>query len=237
MTRTAHRLTAALLTLSAMVLGIGAAERPAEAATPDPTQVVITGDAATCPNGAPCYSPSQVTIQAGQAVTWTNATNKTHTVTCTSAPAGVACNGDSGSQSPTGFGENGNIAKSGGTYTFQFTTPGTYLYHSKGDSPNMVGEVDVQPSGPVTFAIGTPAPTSAPAATPTPTPSPSDTALPSASSSAAPGASASPSATDSGPIGVTPTSGGGGFPIIPVMLIILLAVGAAGGAVYLNRRG
>jgi len=71
------------------------------------------------------FSPSPLTIKAGTTVTWTNSDAVTHTVT---------------SDDGTTF-SSGNITN-GQTFTFTFSTPGTYTYHCA-IHPSMIGTVVV----------------------------------------------------------------------------------------------
>jgi plastocyanin len=65
--------------------------------------------------GTYSFSPASVTIKAGTKVTWTNNSVAPHTVTSdTGAPAAF---------------DSGTVSASGGTFSFTFTTPGTYTYH------------------------------------------------------------------------------------------------------------
>jgi plastocyanin len=60
------------------------------------------------------FSPSTTSIKAGTTVTWTDKTGAPHTVTS-----------DAGD--PASF--NGSLGGNGATFSFTFTTPGTYKYH------------------------------------------------------------------------------------------------------------
>ncbi|OGJ16335.1 hypothetical protein A3K74_01950 [Candidatus Pacearchaeota archaeon RBG_13_33_26] len=72
------------------------------------------------------FSPSTLTIKAGDTVIWTNMDSASHTVTS-----------DSGNEldSP-GFGKDG-------TYTHKFDTAGTYTYHCS-PHPSMKGTIIVE---------------------------------------------------------------------------------------------
>ena len=72
------------------------------------------------------FSPSTMTIKAGDSITWTNMDTVAHTVTS-----------DSGNEldSPR-FGK-------GQTYTYTFNTPGTYNYHCT-PHPSMKGTIIVK---------------------------------------------------------------------------------------------
>ncbi len=71
------------------------------------------------------FSPASLTVSVGTTVTWTNNDSTTHTVTS-----------DSGAFS------SGNLAN-GKTYSYKFTTAGTYAYHCSIHS-YMKGTVIVQ---------------------------------------------------------------------------------------------
>jgi plastocyanin len=71
------------------------------------------------------YGPSQLDVVPGQAVTWTNVSLRTHTVT-----------------SDTGLFDSGNV-RAGERFVFQFDRPGTYQYHCTIHS-NITGEIDVR---------------------------------------------------------------------------------------------
>jgi plastocyanin len=58
------------------------------------------------------YSPSAITITAGDTVTWTNKDEAPHDVTTTSAPVAI----------------HGATMSTGQSWSYRFTTPGTYSY-------------------------------------------------------------------------------------------------------------
>jgi plastocyanin len=62
------------------------------------------------------FTPSTLTITAGTTVTWKNATTVSHTVTSDDSKSF-----DSGTANP--------IAAQSGTFSFTFSTPGTFAYH------------------------------------------------------------------------------------------------------------
>lgn len=72
------------------------------------------------------FSPGTLTITVGTTVKWTNKDGVTHTVT-----------------SDNGLFNSGNIA-SNGTYTYSFTSTGTFEYHCA-IHPSMLGTVKVNP--------------------------------------------------------------------------------------------
>ena len=75
------------------------------------------------------FLPASVTVKVGTTVTWTNQDPYVHTVT-----------GD-GTNAPKGF-DSGNLS-TGKSYSFTFTTPGTFTYHCK-IHPQLIGSVIVQ---------------------------------------------------------------------------------------------
>src|SRR3954447_10851772 len=89
------------------------------------------------------YTPAALTIKVGTKVTWTNYDTAPHTVTVDSGPVKF--------NSPT--------LQKGDSFTYTFTTPGTYSYYCA-VHPDMVATVTVTGSGPT----GSPSP---PAPSPT----------------------------------------------------------------------
>lgn len=73
------------------------------------------------------YRPNPAQVKAGQAVTWTNQDDTTHTVT-----------GGTPGKKAGGF--DGKLDGPGSTYSFTFDTPGTYAYFCE-IHPSMTGEV------------------------------------------------------------------------------------------------
>lgn len=71
------------------------------------------------------FSPASLTVAVNSTVTWTNKDSYTHTVT-----------------SDTGLFDSGNIA-GGGTYSYKFTSKGTFKYHCKIHAM-MTGQIVVQ---------------------------------------------------------------------------------------------
>jgi plastocyanin len=71
------------------------------------------------------YRPSQLDVLPGETVSWTNVSQRTHTVT-----------------SDTGLFDSGNVF-GGGHFSMQFKTVGTYGYHCT-IHPNITGEIDVR---------------------------------------------------------------------------------------------
>jgi plastocyanin len=79
------------------------------------------------------FSPASLTVRVGDTVTWTNTDQAPHDVTTTSAPVPI--------HSPT--------LKTGMTWTYTFTTPGTYAYICS-IHPDMHATLVVQPAAPPT---------------------------------------------------------------------------------------
>ena len=96
---------------------------PAPTPTPTGSTVTIVPGASNLTTNA--FTPNPITVSAGTKVTWVNTDNITHT-----------------SVSDTGVWSSGNIA-AGATFSFTFSTAGTYPYHCV-LHPNMVGSVVVQ---------------------------------------------------------------------------------------------
>ncbi len=71
------------------------------------------------------YRPSQLDVLPGETVSWTNVSQRTHTVT-----------------SDTGLFDSGNV-DGGGHFAFRFDTPGEYRYHCT-IHPSITGEIDVR---------------------------------------------------------------------------------------------
>jgi plastocyanin len=71
------------------------------------------------------FVPSTITVSAGTTITWTNKDGMTHTVTSDAA-----------------LFDSGNIG-SGGTYSHNFATAGTYKYHCSIHPTTMLGKVIV----------------------------------------------------------------------------------------------
>src|SRR3954447_25972285 len=99
------------------------------------------------------YSPAALTIKVGTKVTWTNYDTAPHTVTVDSGPVKF--------NSPT--------LQKGDSFTYTFTTAGTYSYYCA-VHPDMTAKVVV--TGTPTGGTPTPTPTGTPTGTPT-TPAPS----------------------------------------------------------------
>ncbi|WP_079052322.1 cupredoxin domain-containing protein [Streptomyces regalis] len=81
------------------------------------------------------FSPATLTVTAGSTVTWTNQDTAPHDVRTTSAPAAF--------HSP--------MLNKGGSWSFTFTTPGTYAYYCT-VHPNMTARIVVEAAAPKTSA-------------------------------------------------------------------------------------
>jgi amicyanin len=93
---------------------VGTTSTPAATATQagnTQTVMIITDS-----SGSFAFSPASLTIKAGSTVTWKNTTAASHTVTSDDGKSF-----DSGSANP--------IAAQSGTFSFTFTTAGTFAYH------------------------------------------------------------------------------------------------------------
>lgn len=75
------------------------------------------------------FTPSQITVQKGETVTWTNNDNTAHTVTDDLSNAGGPASGD---------------IQPGSTYSFTFNKTGSFQYHCS-IHPSMRGTIVVSP--------------------------------------------------------------------------------------------
>ena len=97
------------------------ATTPTTGTTSTPTTATQAGNAQTVmittdSSGSFAFSPAKLTIKTGTTVTWKNTTAVGHTVTSDDGKSF-----DSGTANP--------IAAQSGTFSFTFTTAGTYAYH------------------------------------------------------------------------------------------------------------
>lgn len=115
----------ALLVLGSLTLLACGSDPTSPPLAKAPDVLIVSGAAG---QGANAYDPNNLTfsLAAKQSVKWGNNDGTTHTVTA---------NG--------GAFDSGNIAD-GGTFTFTFTTVGTYPYHCT-IHPTMVGTITVNP--------------------------------------------------------------------------------------------
>jgi plastocyanin len=91
------------------------------------THTVAINGAPDCGTSLFCYNPSSLTVTAGDTVTWVNNSTASHTVTSCGPSACARFGSTSGRQ---GGPSSRRIRANGGTFTFTFTRPGTYDYHS-----------------------------------------------------------------------------------------------------------
>jgi plastocyanin len=77
------------------------------------------------------FAPASKTISVGTTITWTNKDNTTHTAT-----SGVP-------NSPDGLFNSGNLGN-GGTFSFKFTTAGTFKYYCAIHGAMMTATMTVQ---------------------------------------------------------------------------------------------
>jgi plastocyanin len=109
-----------VLTLALAVAGCGDDDPPTTPTTGTGTAVSMTGAGA---GGS--FNPTTLTTTVGSTVVWTNTDNEAHTTT-----------------SNTGLWNSSNVAQNG-TFSFQFTTTGTFQYRCTLHA-NMNGTVIVQ---------------------------------------------------------------------------------------------
>jgi plastocyanin len=86
---------------------------------------VVSGTTATVNIANFAFDPPTLTIKEGTTVTWTNTDSTIHTVT-----------------SDTGLFDSGDMAQ-GATFSFTFTTAGTYVYHCLPHHAKMEGTIIV----------------------------------------------------------------------------------------------
>ena len=206
-----------------------------------------------------CYTPNSVAVSSGSAVTWSNRSAVSHTVTrCTVSACGTG--GGSGA-APASF-DSGTI-NPGGQASISFSGAGSYTYyctiHGYAGMHGTVTVSEPQPTAPPPTA---PPPTARPPASPPPStpavrgassPSPAHvtattsttgTSTASASSSAdqpLAQASASPdsagSSSSAAPaIGAATGATSGGAPVGLIIALLLLGAGGIGAAVTAWRR-
>jgi plastocyanin len=99
-----------------------------------------------------CYNPSSLAVNEGDTVTWVNNSTAPQTVTrcdpSTCSGNGPGYGGQSGLSSPT-------INAGGGTFSFTFTSPGTYNYFcAMYGSATMQGAITVDPATTATTTTG-----------------------------------------------------------------------------------
>jgi plastocyanin len=126
------------------------------------------------------FQPATITVEAGDAVTWTTTQSIGQQHSVTSGKPGAA---DQGKAFDSGLGLQDN----GQTFAFTFTTPGTYDYFCQVHPTQMIGQVIVTAAG------GSAPPASAPAAS-----APAGSAGPEASPGGSPAATEAPVAPEAG---------------------------------------
>ena len=99
---------AASMTAATVALVVTRHTAPSTAA---PSTQVLTGPVAVSIKDF-AFAPAAVTVKVGTVVTWTNADTEAHTVR-TTATATL----------------KSGVLDTNGTYTYTFTSPGTYAYH------------------------------------------------------------------------------------------------------------
>lgn len=118
-------LAVALAAGSALALTPVVLTTQATASNAATTHVKIVAEGGTCKSFF-CFQAAKVKIPAHHSVTWTNMTTVTHTITRCTASACSGHGGGTGTQ--TSFGVVESLAP-GHSYTFTFTSPGTYVYY------------------------------------------------------------------------------------------------------------
>lgn len=124
----ATKLLAVLLVLLIIVIGY-ILLRPAPKTTTGPSTSTSTVAPAAVSISAAGFSPATVSIRKGQAVTWTNTDNNPHGVT-SSATGAASFKSSSLAQNDT--------------YSYIFSTSGTYTYHDSLNPTTLSGTVVVK---------------------------------------------------------------------------------------------
>jgi len=111
--------TASLSSSPSVAASASMSMAPTTTPTPSPTAAVIS-ETPLPPSATPnvtiqayAFIPQQITVKAGTKVTWTNTDTVGHTITETDGQPGPA---------------SGTLSK-GQSYSFTYTTAGTYQYH------------------------------------------------------------------------------------------------------------
>lgn len=103
-------------------------------ASPTPVQPTLASPATTVPSAGNiaaimiqnyAFNPATLTVKEGTTITWTNGDSVAHTVT-----------------SDTGIFDSGDLAE-GKTFSYTFTTAGTYPYHCTPHHAKMAGTIVV----------------------------------------------------------------------------------------------
>lgn len=122
--------------LVALALGAGAyvflRPKPAPPPVPTPaTPAAVRTAAITITKDG--FTPASLTVKAGTKVTWTNTDTKPHAIASDPHPAHTGLKGL----------ESANLTQKG-TYSFTFTTPGSYTYHDHLNPYKLHGTVVVE---------------------------------------------------------------------------------------------
>jgi plastocyanin len=125
-----HQVFAAVL-LSLALAGVSGCKKSSTSPSYSSSNSTTQGNSGAVSIQNMAFSPSSITVAVNTTVTWTNNDNVTHTVT-----------------SNTGVFNSGNIGNAGnygggGTFSYKFTSAGTFPYHCS-IHPAMTGTVVVQ---------------------------------------------------------------------------------------------
>ncbi|HEY2765974.1 MAG TPA: cupredoxin family copper-binding protein [Pseudonocardiaceae bacterium] len=163
------------------------------------------------------FDPADLTVHAGDTVTWVNEDEAPHDITTTNAPAAI---------------ESGTLMK-GQSYRYTFSAPGSYSYKCS-LHPDMVATVTAMEHAPAPAAEAPPAPEAPPAgdgpAAPAPAVAPAAGPLPAAPVAGAPAAPGPvPAAVAPQPAPVSTQAGGTqqGKTLDPLLIIAGIALGVA----------
>jgi plastocyanin len=163
------------------------------------------------------FTPPELTIEAGQSVTWTNSGSQAHSATA------------------DGGGFDTGLIQPDNSKTVSLTTPGTYAYHCT-PHPWMKGTITVL------AAAAAPAPAAAPPPA-APAAAPPAAAAPAVQAQATPTPFRFATPFISQPVTsttattTTPAPRAGGVPLELAAPLLAAAAGALGGGAYLLRRG
>jgi plastocyanin len=118
-------LALALSACSASPAATMATQPPANPPAAATDAVAPAGNAVAVEISGYAFNPPTLTVKEGTTVTWTNSDSVVHTVT-----------------SDTGLFDSGDMAQ-GATFSFTFTTAGTYVYHCLPHHAKMEGTIVV----------------------------------------------------------------------------------------------
>ena len=124
-----------ILVVIAVVAGLWAANNNKKESTPSTKQAAVLAPAAVTisANG---FSPANIKVTAGTAITWTNMDKQPHRVASDPYPTN---NGLPGFDSHIALNKND-------TYSYTFTKAGTFTYHDQMHPNNIKGSVIVVPA-------------------------------------------------------------------------------------------